>query len=49
MIQQTTKKRLVLVLSAVLAFVVSSWLFANWDDFKAGLAGEPEPQAKSHP
>jgi hypothetical protein len=49
MAENKNKLRLVMVTTAVVAFVVSTWLIANWDDFKAGLAGEPKPQAKSRP
>lgn len=38
-----------MMITTVVAFVISSWLFANWDAFKAGLTGGPEPQAKSQP
>lgn len=33
----------------VLAVLVLAWLVANRDHFKAGLAGEPEPTAKTRP
>jgi hypothetical protein len=47
--KNNNKSRLVMVITAVITFVISTWLISNWDDFKAGLAGEPQPQAKSHP
>jgi hypothetical protein len=38
-----------LVMAALITLVVSSWLIANWDDFKAGLTGEPAPVRSSRP
>jgi hypothetical protein len=47
MSENKNKARFVTVVSAVIAFLVSYWLVANWDEFKAGLTGAPEPKAKS--
>ncbi len=49
MVENKNKSRLVMVLTAAVTFAVCTWLFANWDGFKAGLAGEAEPPAKSRP
>ena len=49
MAENKTYTRLVLVITAAITFVISSWLIANWADFKAGLLGAPEPQTKSRP
>jgi len=38
-----------MVVTAVATFVICTWLFANWDDFKAGLFGNPHPQEKALP
>jgi hypothetical protein len=49
MAENKTKMRFVMVITAVITFVISSWLIANWDDFKAGLTGGYESQTKSRP
>ena len=49
MTQNKTKTRFVMVITAVITFVISSWLIANWDDFKAGFTGGYESQTKSRP
>jgi hypothetical protein len=45
------KKRSPVLMIAVtlLTFLACSWLLANWDSFKAGLAGGDKPPAKSQP
>lgn len=47
--ENNMKTRVITVVSAVITFLVSVWLFTNWEEFKAGLSGTPEPQAKSQP
>lgn len=49
MAENKTKTRFVMVVTAVITFVITSWLIANWDDFKAGFKGGYESQTKSHP
>ena len=44
-----TKKRFVMIITAVIAFAISSWLIANWDDFKAGFIDGYKSQTKSRP
>jgi hypothetical protein len=36
-----------MIVTAVITFVICSWLISNWDDFKAGFMGGYESQAKS--
>ncbi len=36
-------------IAGIITFLVSCWLFANWEDFKEGLAGGYAEHTKSKP
>lgn len=43
----SAKKSVVFAVSLALAFAVMTWFLTNWDEFKAGLLGDPPPSARS--